>query len=603
MPANRTSTRKRQTKISFSPAAKTSSHKRARAVSISTDDEDGVLPSKPTKRSKFERDTERGMRLGMPSSLSGRGMFGSSDNELDTSSGGSSSDEVSEEGQLIVTRRPRNHTESIEELDNNDKLVSRADRSRGKAKQAKNINEEGARHRKSRRATRQASIPIDESGEDALPTRAGKGHRRRKPIEESDEESSNQVLDDEYDENDELKEDLAFLKSSPLADRGKLRSTHGRPKSQRELALEALKKRRAVASEPSSSATPSRKKPIIIDSESGSDLEVIQEEVYEESEEDEDEKGSEEDEDPEPDIFEVFQENAEDENFIDDDDALIGAPQEHVSIPLQFSSLGRAKPRDLFKYAVEWMVQKKINPAFAADDEIYDLAFKKLNDEVSGLASSKFHSSAWTPDFTRAIRARPEFIVNEIGHHMREVLEPYCEACNRKNHTATWEASLTGKPYHKETLEPLADDTDSSSDNDNDSDSSLSSHASSADLNGEKATYDAMGERLPPESKFFTLGSTCKANAQVAHTLYHWRYHLNSWVVDYLVKEGHCTPEKLVKRDTWTVKKRTKYANKIVDKMEKENEIRKLHRLYKEQVDFALEAKNEFTRGWGRSRG
>jgi hypothetical protein len=161
---------------------------------------------------------------------------------------------------------------------------------------------------------------------------------------------------------------------------------------------------------------------------------------------------------------------------------------------------------------------------------------------------------------------------------------------------------LTGAPYDKDTLEPLADDSDSSP-SDSGSDSSLSSHTSSADLNGEKATYDASGERLPPESKFFTLGSTCKANAQIAHTLYHWRYHLNSWVVDYLVKEGKCTPEKLVKRDKWSVKKRTKYANKIVDKMEREGEIRKLHRLYKEQVDFALEAKNEYTRGWGRSRG
>ena len=88
----------------------------------------------------------------------------------------------------------------------------------------------------------------------------------------------------------------------------------------------------------------------------------------------------------------------------------------------------------------------------------------------------------------------------------------------------------------------------------------------------------------------------------MAHTLHHWRYHLNSWVVDDLVRKGYCTPEQLAKRDKQSTRKREKKANKIVDKMEKEGEIKKLYRLYKDQLDYALEASNEYRDGWGKRR-
>ena len=100
----------------------------------------------------------------------------------------------------------------------------------------------------------------------------------------------------------------------------------------------------------------------------------------------------------------------------------------------------------------------------------------------------------------------------------------------------------------------------------------------------------------------YTRKSAGHERTQVVFATLHG-YHLNSWVVDYLAREGHCTPEKLVKRDKWSVRKRQKYANKIVDEMENVGEIRKLHSLYKEQVDFALEARNDYKRGWGRTRG
>jgi hypothetical protein len=599
-------------------------------VSLSSDSDDEIQ-SRPTKRRRLGKDKGR------------RDVSSKSGSDIEMSSGRSSSDGGSDGEVVVVNKRKVAQTaDTAEESDDEILPANRTSKSharriqvqrsekepkasgRGRAARPASEDEEQAPRRRKLLTRRNRADESNESDDDAVPSERSqrRGGRqpltpeqarskksRRKANEEPSppaqglEEEEEEEGGDSVDEDDELKEELAFLRSSPLPDRGRLRSTYEKPKSEREKALEALKKRRGGTTEPSSSATPSRKKPIVVDSDSASELEVIAEEEDDANAEDElaEEEVEDDDEDDEPNAFSVFQENGEDEDFIDDDSALIGVPAEHTAIPLEFTSLSRAKPRELFKYAIEWMVQKKINPAFAADDEIYTLAFKKLNDEVSGLASSKFHSSAWTADFSRAIRARPNLEVHEVGHHLREVLEPHCEACNRKNHVATWEASLTGTPYNERTLEPLGDDSDS--DSESGSDSSISSCASSADLNGEKAAYNANGERLPPVSKFWTLGSTCRANAQVAHTLYHWRYHLNSLVVDYLVREGKCTPEKLAKRDKWSVKKRAKYANKIVDKMEKEGEIRQLHRAYKDQVNFALEAKNEYAEGWGRRKG
>ncbi|KAF1957908.1 hypothetical protein CC80DRAFT_491236 [Byssothecium circinans] len=633
MPPKRPLPRKRQTKINFSTTADPSPR---RIIDLSdSNDSDGPSPNPPSKRRRLDSSSKRGRDSGVPVLPNGRGgMFGSSDIDgSDSSSQGTSEsegvvevvkvepkgergknskrhkvrkpaipEESEDEIQAVGTRKARGkqtrRQETPDEDSEDDVQLLSSKKSRGQLKAPD----------RTRKRRRQAA-PIEESGqeEEVIRSTRKRRHRPSTPGDDDLQESQSQEgveLDDEADEKGELKEELAFLQSSPLQDRGRLRSTNTeRPKSDREKALEALKKRRAGTNEPSPSATtPGRKKPVIIDSDadSDSDLEIIHEEDPDEGTADEREE-TEDDEEDGANVHDVFRETNEDEDFIDDEEGLIGAPSDDGPlIPLAFTGLSSAKPRDLFKYAIEWMVQKKINPAFSSDDEIYTLAFRKLDDEVKGLASSKFHSSIWTPDFTRAIKARPDFLVNEIGLGRRTVMEAHCEACNRKNHTATWEVSLTGQPYHKDSLEPISDESDDNSGTDSDTSSALSSRGSEAELNSEKPTYDALGERIPPESKTFTLGSTCKANAQVAHTLYHWRYHLNSWVVDYLVRKGHCTPKKLVKRDKWSVKKRGKYANKIVDEMEEGGEIKKLHRLYKEQVDFALEARNDYKRGWGR---
>jgi hypothetical protein len=416
-----------------------------------------------------------------------------------------------------------------------------------------------------------------------------------------------------------LEEDLNFLQSSPPPDKGRLRSTQEKPLNERQKALAALKRKRAKASssvEPSSSATPGRRRAVILD-DSDSDLEIIEEEKSSEVDdplEQDDEISSEEGEESDDvdkqtshgyraKALDIFYENADDADFLDDEeDGLIGEPVENASIPIQFTALSRAKPRELFKFAIDWMVQKKINPAFASNNEIYELTFRKLNDEVTGLANSKYSSSVWRPDFIRALRARPDIEISEIGRLERSIGEAHCEACNRKTHPASFSIAFVGRPYNKDTLEPLAEESDSDSGSSSDSDSDISSTGSSeGNQNNVKPTYDAQGEIIPPDSHVFTVGSHCKANAQMAHTLHHWRHHLYSWVVDYLIREGHCTPEKLVERDRWSQRKREKYAKRIVKKMDKIGEIKKLHHLYKEQVDFALEARNEYKSNWGRS--
>ncbi|KAH9877961.1 hypothetical protein J1614_003178 [Plenodomus biglobosus] len=451
--------------------------------------------------------------------------------------------------------------------------------------------------------------PSDEESEARTPPKSSRRRIRRRASKSASEDQaaeddgSEAQSDDDDEERNELKEDLAFLKSSPPQDRGRLRSVHGKPKNERQKALEALKRKRAGTTEPPSSATPSRKKPVVVETDSDSELEVIKEEPESDGligdEIDDDELEFDE---HEPNALDIFQEGEDDIGFIDDNaDALIGEPTADADLDdmrLAFS-LSRAKTKDLFKHAVEWMVMKKIHPAFDSTRNFYTLTFRKLDDEVKGLAGSKFTSSAWTSEFTRAVRARPDLMANEIGG-AADYMSPHCAACNRKNHPATWELMLTGQPYDKDTLEPLENDTSSESDSDSDSYSSSLSATPPRNTDKEKPERDASGEVLPPESHRFFLGSTCKANAQVSHTLYHWRYHLYQWVKQYLAQQGHLTPEKLVKRDKSSNRKREKAAIKIVDKMEADGEIRKLWRLYKEQVTFAVEAVNEFKDGWGR---
>lgn len=646
MARKRASAPKRQTKINFSPATKSppakttptkamgskSSSKRQSKIDIHNIAPKGT-PKRAPKRTlaydssedELQAEEDRSPRVGLPVRAKSNGMFGSSD--VDAASEESSPESQSEAekpAKAKATRgsRKRQRAESSDE----EGTVTIIQRKRGR--QAESEEEEelrlpGKRRRVEvrqttpeesdeempipprstrRRLTKRPATPDEDEEEDQSPPKSTRRRARRRRASSDEEEAAAQDAGSGAEsgineEQEELREELAFLRSSPL------RITQDKPKNKRQEALESLRRKRAGSTQEPSS-TPARRTRTIVESDSDSELAIIKEEP------DSDEVGDpesavedeEEEEDRDANALDMFQEDEDDTGFIDDDpDAVIGEPDmEHAQLPMQFSSMSRAKPKELFKYAVEWMVMKKIHPAFNSNDEIYELTFRKLGDEVKGLASSKFTSAAWTPDFTKAINARPELVVNEIGGSRRAFLTDHCEACNRKNHPATFELSLTGAPYNPDSLEPLEPDSDSNSDSDSDDSASSLSADSETHLNGEKPTYNHMGERIPPASKTFTLGSTCKANAQVAHTLHHWRYHLNDWVRGYLDSNGYLTPEKLVKRDKKSDRKREKEARRIVDEMERKGEIKKLHRLYKEQVTFAVEARNEYAHGWGR---
>ncbi|KAF2273136.1 uncharacterized protein EI97DRAFT_436379 [Westerdykella ornata] len=644
------SKRERQTKLAFSPlpasspaAVNLSPSVRNRAAAVGVDSS----PSRPTKKRKVvqhnddsdsdigllmpnksfstnffspaKKDLDRGMRLGLPVHSQRNGMFGSEDSE----EGDSISDNSSSEEERPPVKQGKRKAQKKRKRPSGNNNPSEEEPETDGAKQR--------RPPAAVSAIKQESEEPEESEDAVYPTSTRRLRVRRPTVnkkQELDDEEGEEQGDSERDgtapaeddegassdnERRELEEELKFLQSSPPSSRDVARGK-SRPLSARQKALEALKRRRAKvggSSAPSSSATPGRRRAIV---ESDSDLEVIEENEDEGQSEDsadgathsndEEEEIEEEESGQKPTAChkkstarDIFEENDEDAGFIvDDSDEPIGEPADGASMPLEFTSLALAKPRELFKYAVEWMVHKKINPGFSSTDEIYTLAFRKLDDEVKGLAQSKFSSSAWTIDFTRALRARPEIHIDEISRLQRSTMDAHCEACNRKSHPATWTIMFTGNPYNKDTLEPLSEDSDSSSE----SDSSISGTSSSEQLNGEKPTYDEQGERIPPESKVFTVGSTCKANAEMAHILHHWRYHLNFWVVEYLERKGYCTPEELVKRDKLSTRKRTKQANRIVDRMEKEKEISRLHKKYKEQVNHALQAKNDFSSGWGR---
>ncbi|KAL8946195.1 MAG: hypothetical protein Q9222_007380, partial [Ikaeria aurantiellina] len=245
------------------------------------------------------------------------------------------------------------------------------------------------------------------------------------------------------------------------------------------------------------------------------------------------------------------------EDFVDDEDDTIGVPANLEEIPLEFTRHANKKPIEHFKDVVEWMVHNKLNPAFARDDPVYRLAVQKLDDAAQGFAGSKFISAAWRPEFSAALKMYPELASTAVP----TMMEHKCEACGRSGHPAKHQLIFSGKPYHRTSLEDVSSDDDSD------------------------------GSNREEQSRAFLLGSTCNANAEIGHALHHWRHQLNQFVLDLLRAEGHTTPEKIIQREGWSVKKREKYANGVVDGMEADGQMRELYKEFKENLEAAREAK------------
>ncbi|KAJ9495591.1 hypothetical protein H2202_008879 [Exophiala xenobiotica] len=284
---------------------------------------------------------------------------------------------------------------------------------------------------------------------------------------------------------------------------------------------------------------------------------------------------------------ESVQEQVEDEDdFVEEDSTgRLGRP--HPDIPLQFTSFASAKPRELFPHIIEWLVKNKIAPAFSRDDELYRLAFSRIDDQVKAQAGSRLISSAWGADFKRTILARPTMKVVALPGEDEDNIRT-CDACNRTNHPARYEFLFSGEPYYQKTLEPVDDwddDDDVEADRDDD------------------ATYDELGHLLPPENRRFYLGRFCAANAEMGHKLTHWKHHLNESLMAYLEEQGVLSAEAIIARDKMNHKKREKQAENVVDEMQETGVIAELWANFENDLNDARLGMEDYEKKGGRSKG
>ena len=448
----------------------------------------------------------------------------------------SDSDDVT----MTTRRGPRLRTAKISDGDDSDIVVRRSSQPR-------------------RSLTRSKPTPVvipddsDESSEEVVTP-----SRKRRVVRVTPASPKLQSEDATSPTADDLEEDVNDLKDTELRSH-RTRTTNRTPrKTKVQQQLELLKRRRAgqkieeVSSESDEVGTPSP-----------TSRKESRDAVRETSEDASDEPEQYEDIDP-PLVRRGENLDQYEEDFvIEDGDELLGVPDEYSEMPLEFTRHAHKKPIEHFKDVVEWMVHNKLNPAFPRHDPIYQVAVQKLDDEVRGLAGSKFMSAAWNAEFLNTLKARPEIASLDAPG----LFEQHCAACNKSNHPAKFQLIFSGKQYDRHSLESISDDED---------------EEPGVEDHDDLATFD---------EKTFYVGRTCCANAETAHALHHWRYALNHWVLEWLVRRGHTSPEKIIAREHWNTKRRTKYANEVVDEMDNSGEVRVLYKEFKENLQAARDAR------------
>ncbi|KAJ5161525.1 hypothetical protein N7492_006917, partial [Penicillium capsulatum] len=253
----------------------------------------------------------------------------------------------------------------------------------------------------------------------------------------------------------------------------------------------------------------------------------------------------------------------DDDFVLEDENEELGVPTEEI--PFEFTRHAYKQPKEYFRDVVGWMVHNRLDPAFPRSDAMYEMAFMKLEDEVKGRAGSQLISSVWNPDFRNALLARPHMEITAFP----TTLCHSCDACRRSGHPASSDMKLHGKAYSLRTLEPLNDD----------SDEDRSEQVSDSEENdGDAVEKDREGHVLPDQNQRFYLGRHCKDKAQLAHTLTHWRFHLNEWVVDYLERMGHMRDAEVLRRSNLSQKRKTRNAIDVINMMVEAGEIDKLWR-------------------------
>jgi hypothetical protein len=328
--------------------------------------------------------------------------------------------------------------------------------------------------------------------------------KRRRPITVSDEEDD----DDEYasptkrmratlESSDEdlpsvSRISVVIPSSSASSTQAKQHVRTRSPKKHRtakQKQLEILKRKRAGESNPVLTESESDEEEVRGIYDSGSDaLSTFEDEEEEEEEQEVEETRKR----RTPKKSTVENQDEYDSDFVDDDDdGLIGVP-DHAMIPLEFTAAAHKPLKEHFSEAVEWCVQTKINPGYnKALQPIYTRAWNKLDDAYSGLTHSKFVSSGWTREFTKALYARPQFSARRLepGEGIDLLGEAKCEACNRRKHVPTWGIQLFGSAYHKDSLAEVEKDSEDSDDDGNDGQS-----------------MNSRDEPIPSQNKEFLVG-------------------------------------------------------------------------------------------------
>jgi len=263
----------------------------------------------------------------------------------------------------------------------------------------------------------------------------------------------------------------------------------------------------------------------------------------------------------------------DEDDFIEDDGAEhLGMP--HPDIPLEFTSYASRKPGELFVHVIDWLVKNKISPAFYRHDPLWDLAFKKLDDEVKAQAGSRLISAAWNEPFVRTLLARPSLVVVRLPGDEEDYIRT-CDACNRTNHPAQYDFKFSGKAYYHKTLEPV-DNSDEEEEDDDDEDNEH-----------DAASLDSKNHPLPSSHQHFYLGRYCAANAEMGHKLSHWLFHLNQNLLTYLEEQGVLSAEMIVARDKKSHSRREHEAEMIVDTMRETGVVDDLWREFKSDLDDA----------------
>ncbi|KAK3692035.1 hypothetical protein B0T22DRAFT_1865 [Podospora appendiculata] len=280
-----------------------------------------------------------------------------------------------------------------------------------------------------------------------------------------------------------------------------------------------------------------------------------------------------------------------DDFVVDDGDEPLGVPGDVLhEMPLQFTQHSHKPLKEHFRDVVEWLVLFKINPGFPEQrHELYMMAWKKLDDEVRGLAQSKFASSAWRKDFYMALRARPYFTNVELPKG--EAFDEFenCGACGRRGHPARWSIQFSGPAYCKTaTAENFLLPIEPSSNSDTDTEDT--SHPPNENDNDE----DEDGNPIPKESKRWLIGSVCNSNAETAHNLIHWKHALLDWVDTTLEKDGHMAPDRLQARLKMRPRKKYKLVDEILETWTQKGILRALYRDFRGTIE---EARNKTTTG------